>query len=124
MDFVQRSRILNTREHSFSETGSVSVSRRGEGDTYSVGSLRKNKHQSLETDPFSETLRFLVISNSEDKPSDSDLKVKFCPQAYLSITTRRQEGVDDVQLHTFISALGESERSASRSGPLTAPGAQ
>jgi hypothetical protein len=31
-----------TRKHSFSETGYVSVFKRGEGDAYSVGSLRIN----------------------------------------------------------------------------------
>jgi hypothetical protein len=34
--------ILNTRKHNVSKTGSISVLRKGEGDTYSVGSLRKN----------------------------------------------------------------------------------
>jgi hypothetical protein len=34
--------ILNNRKHSSSETVSVSVLRRREGDTYSVGSLRKS----------------------------------------------------------------------------------
>jgi hypothetical protein len=34
--------ILNTRKHNVSETGSVSILRRGEGDTYSVGSLRRS----------------------------------------------------------------------------------
>jgi hypothetical protein len=34
--------ILKAREHNVSETGSVSVLRWGGGDTYSLGSLRKN----------------------------------------------------------------------------------
>jgi hypothetical protein len=34
--------ILKTRKHDVSETGSVSVLRWREGDTYSVGSLRKS----------------------------------------------------------------------------------
>jgi hypothetical protein len=32
---------VNTRKHNVSETGSVSVFRQVEGDTYSVGSLRE-----------------------------------------------------------------------------------
>jgi hypothetical protein len=39
--------ILNTRKH-VSETGSVSVLRGREGDTYYVGSLRKSRPQSLD----------------------------------------------------------------------------
>jgi hypothetical protein len=42
------SEILNIRKHEVSETGSVSVPRWGEGDTYSAGSLRKGYPQSLE----------------------------------------------------------------------------
>jgi hypothetical protein len=39
--------ILNTRKHNVKGTGSVSVLRRGEGDTYFVGSLRKSSRFSL-----------------------------------------------------------------------------
>jgi hypothetical protein len=35
------SEILNSRKHNVSETGSVSVLRRGEGDTFSVESFRR-----------------------------------------------------------------------------------
>jgi hypothetical protein len=35
------------RKHSVSETGSVSVLRWGDGDTYSVGSIRKSRPQSM-----------------------------------------------------------------------------
>jgi hypothetical protein len=41
MDFDQRPEFEITRKHNVSETGSVSVFRRGEGDTYCVGSLKK-----------------------------------------------------------------------------------
>jgi hypothetical protein len=34
--------ILNNRKHDVLETASVAALRRGEGDTYSVGSLRKS----------------------------------------------------------------------------------
>jgi hypothetical protein len=37
------SRILNTRKHNVSETDSVSVLSLGEGDLYSVGSLRESR---------------------------------------------------------------------------------
>jgi hypothetical protein len=37
-----------TLENIVSKTGSASVLRRGEGDTYSVGSLRKSQSQSLD----------------------------------------------------------------------------
>jgi hypothetical protein len=36
------SRILRTRKHNILETGSLSMLRRREEDTYSVGSLRKS----------------------------------------------------------------------------------
>jgi hypothetical protein len=38
LGFVHLPGILNTRKHNVSETGSISVLRSGEGDTYSVGS--------------------------------------------------------------------------------------
>jgi hypothetical protein len=47
------SEIVNTRKHNVSETESFSVLRWGEGDTYSVGSLRKSQPQLLD----------LVLSN-------------------------------------------------------------
>jgi hypothetical protein len=56
------SRILNTRKNNVSETGSVSVLRWGDGDTYSVGSLRKSKPLSLETLCF---LVFRIPDNGE-----------------------------------------------------------
>jgi hypothetical protein len=34
--------IINVRIHTVSETGYVSVLRQGEGDTYSIGTLRKS----------------------------------------------------------------------------------
>jgi hypothetical protein len=40
VDFVHRPELEITGKHNVSETGSVSVFRRREGDTYSVGSLR------------------------------------------------------------------------------------
>jgi hypothetical protein len=43
--------ILNTIKHSVSETGSVPVFRWGEGDTYSVGSLRKSS-RAFDVSPF------------------------------------------------------------------------
>jgi hypothetical protein len=39
-ELFSSSGILNTIKHNVSETGSVSVLRRGEGGTYSVGSFR------------------------------------------------------------------------------------
>jgi hypothetical protein len=46
-DFVYRPEFYITRKQNVSETRSVSASRRGEGDAYSVGSLRKSKLQPL-----------------------------------------------------------------------------
>jgi hypothetical protein len=40
--------ILNTSKHNVSGSGSVSIFRWGEGDTYSVGSLKKSQPQSLD----------------------------------------------------------------------------
>jgi hypothetical protein len=43
--------ILNTGKHNISETGSDSVLRLGEGETYSVRSLRSTKSQCLRLAP-------------------------------------------------------------------------
>jgi hypothetical protein len=40
LDFVHRPEFFITRKHNVTETGSVSILRRGKIDTYSVGSLR------------------------------------------------------------------------------------
>jgi hypothetical protein len=42
MDFVYRPKFYVTTKHNFSEPASVSVLRRVEGETYSVGTLIKS----------------------------------------------------------------------------------
>jgi hypothetical protein len=86
--------ILNTRKRNVSETRSVSVFRGGEGNLYSVGSLRKSSPQSLDTsphlwtgsDPVSYT-HFRVLQfrtkNSVHKPSNSEQSWGLLLQGYL-----------------------------------------
>jgi hypothetical protein len=74
-----------TRKHSVSETGYISVFRQGEGETCTVGSFRKLKPQSLETQHFRNRSVFqnVVISNYLEfwmmarvhKPSDSEKEI-------------------------------------------------
>jgi hypothetical protein len=77
INFVHRPEFRIVRKYNVSETGSVSIFRLEERDAYSVGSLRNGltpitgskgfnvslPHLKRETDPFSETLCFLVIYN-------------------------------------------------------------
>jgi hypothetical protein len=54
--------ILNTRKHNISETGSASIHKRGEGDAYCIGSLRKIFAHSPE-DGNTPSFRNVVFSN-------------------------------------------------------------
>jgi hypothetical protein len=61
------SNILKTRKYSVSETGCVSALRREEGDTYSVGSLRKSNR----------------TMDKVQKPSDSECScTAYCKSAF------------------------------------------
>jgi hypothetical protein len=66
LDFVPSSRILKTIKHTFRKLD-VSVLRRGEGDTYYVGSLRKSRHQSLDK---VQRLSNLSVIHRGQNPSD------------------------------------------------------
>jgi hypothetical protein len=49
MDFVLISKFYIAGKYDISETGSVSIFRCGEGDAYSIGSLRKSLKRGLVT---------------------------------------------------------------------------
>jgi hypothetical protein len=62
--------ILKARQHNVLETRSVSFLKLGEGDIYSVGTLRKRSSKSLyNPDLVSKAMRFLVPRIPDDAQS-------------------------------------------------------
>jgi hypothetical protein len=59
--------ILNARKHNVSKTGSASIFRLGEGNTYCVGRHRKSLHQSLDLPSNGPNRVDISLPSREDK---------------------------------------------------------